>query len=335
MQLLRAEDRFQRHRTLWNGSLNWNGSLKRNVIVRLGRLSHVLTSMQNVDTKPRVHPALSLPPGLLLSGKAMCSSMCRLPTRDRRRSSSRRPASLVGGGAQSVPPRRRYARHPSTPRLLRSTWVKHSTAPACIACTVIGISPWPVIKIMGMAKSAAASRCCSSSPRTPGSRTSSTRQLGPSGCRLRRNSYADVNAATRSPTDRRRFGEGRAPRRIIIDDADSRVSFGHNALAFSQERPRHDSALWRRACRPPPSAADLSRRPRPARHRPCVPGLLVRSDRVVDVTLPASVWERGRATQRERRRGRHRAVVGPPAASAGKFTVAGMAAIITLWSGQE
>jgi len=49
---------------------------------------------------------------------------------------------------------------------------------------------------------------------------------------------------------------------------------------------------------PPPSAADLDRRPRPVRHRPCVPGRREPSDRVVDVTVPTSVWERGRATQR-------------------------------------
>ena len=48
-----------------------------------------------------------------------------------------------------------------------------------------------------------------------------------------------------------------------------------------------------------------------------VPVLLVRSCSVVDVTLPASVWELGRSTQRERRRGRHRAVVGRLASSRG------------------
>src|SRR5215475_11157102 len=66
-------------------------------------------------------------------------------------------------------------------------------------------------------------------------------------------------------------------------------------------------ATW---CRPPPSAADLSRRPRPARHRPGVPGLREPADRVGDVTVPARVWALGRSTQRERRRRRHRAGVG-------------------------
>src|SRR5262249_55687200 len=99
-------------------------------MVRFCIIYHVLTSMQNVDTTPRVHPALSLPPGSLISSKAMRSSMCRLPTRDQMRSSSRRTASLVGCGDQSVPPRRRYARPPSTPRSLRSTLVKNSTVPA-------------------------------------------------------------------------------------------------------------------------------------------------------------------------------------------------------------
>jgi hypothetical protein len=68
--------------------------------------------------------------------------------------------------------------------------------------------------------------------------------------------------------------------------------------------------LWRHACRPPLPAVDLYRSPRPVRHRPCVPGLREPSDCVVDVTVPASVWERGQSTQRERTRGRHRAVGG-------------------------
>ena len=37
------------------------------------------------------------------------------------------------------------------------------------------------MKIIGMARSPVANRCCSSSPLRPGNRTSSTRQLGPSG----------------------------------------------------------------------------------------------------------------------------------------------------------
>ena len=40
--------------------------------------------------------------------------------------------------------------------------------------------------------------------------------------------------------------ERRAQRRSILDDADDRVSCGHDALALRQARPRHDSALWRR-----------------------------------------------------------------------------------------
>jgi hypothetical protein len=55
------------------------------------------TSMQNVDTQPRVHPVLSLPPGARIRGKFMRASLCRLPTRDQMRSSSRLPASLVAG----------------------------------------------------------------------------------------------------------------------------------------------------------------------------------------------------------------------------------------------
>jgi hypothetical protein len=146
--------------------------------------------------------------------------------------------------------------------------------------------------------STSTSRCCSSSPLRPGSRHRRERR----------------DPEPHRPQEVR---EGRAQRRLIIDDVDSRVSFGHDSLTLSQERPRHDGALWRRACRPPPSAAGLSRRPRLARHRPCVPGLLVRSCRVMDVTLPARVWELGRSTQRERRRGSHRAGVGRLASARG------------------
>src|SRR5262245_24252616 len=111
------------------------------------------------------------------------------------------------------------------------------------------------------------------------------------------------------PHQPEKIHEGLAQRPIIIDDEDYRVSFGHNALALSQECPQHDGALWRWACRPPPSAACLERRPPPAHHRPCVPVLSVPSYSVVDVTLPARVWELGRTTQRGTMGGRHHALV--------------------------
>ena len=56
--------------------------------------------------------------------------------------------------------------------------VKNSTAPAFIALTVVGMSPFPVMKMMGTCTRSVASRSCSSRPFRSGSPTSSTRQLG-------------------------------------------------------------------------------------------------------------------------------------------------------------
>ena len=61
-------------------------------------------------------------------------------------------------------------------------FVRNSTAPAFIACTVIGTSPWPVMKMIGMSVRSA-SCFCSSRPLSPGSVTSSTRQHGTGGAR--------------------------------------------------------------------------------------------------------------------------------------------------------
>ena len=57
-------------------------------------------------------------------------------------------------------------------------FVKNSTAPAFIAWTVIGTSPWPVMKMIGMSIRSAAMRFCRSRPLRSGSETSSTRQFG-------------------------------------------------------------------------------------------------------------------------------------------------------------
>jgi hypothetical protein len=213
--------------------------------------------MQNVYTKPSVNPALSPPPGSLISSKLMRSSIYRLPTRDQIRSYARRTSSLVGCGDQSVPPRRRYARHTSTPRSLRSTLVKNSTAPACIACTVIGISPWPVIKIIGMARSASASRCCSSSPLRPGSRHRRERR----------------DPEPHRPQEVR---EGLAQRRIIIDDADQGLGLHHAPSSLPIGTVNCTTAPWGTlavAHSRPPCASIIRRLIASPRPRPC--GLVV------------------------------------------------------------
>src|SRR5262245_65338061 len=69
----------------------------------------------------------------------------------------------------------------------------------------MGMSPWPVMKMIGRSISTAASSRCRSSPLRPGSRTSSTRQAGTSGRWLVRNSRADAKVVTLRPTERRRL----------------------------------------------------------------------------------------------------------------------------------
>ena len=77
---------------------------------------------------------------------------------------------------------------------------RNSIAPAFIARTEEGISPWPVMKMIGGASPPASSRW-SSRPLTSGSCRSRTRQEGASGFSNSRNSAAEPNAATRNPTD--------------------------------------------------------------------------------------------------------------------------------------
>src|SRR6185369_9704299 len=77
-------------------------------------------------------------------------------------------------------------------------FVRNSTAPAFMACTVIGTSPCPVMKMIGMSVRSA-SCFCNSSPLRPGSDTSSTRQLGTVGRGWDRKSCADTNVWARHP----------------------------------------------------------------------------------------------------------------------------------------
>src|SRR5689334_2222260 len=83
----------------------------------------------------------------------------------------------------------------------RNGFVRNSTAPAFIARTDIGISPWPVRKMIGTGASASARARCKSRPLRPGSRTSSTRQPGASGRSARMNSCAPANVCTLNPAD--------------------------------------------------------------------------------------------------------------------------------------
>src|SRR5262249_45350808 len=73
-----------------------------------------------------------------------------------------------------------------------------------MAFTVIGMSPWPVIKMIGTWMFPLANSVWNSSPLCPGSRISSTRQLGMSASLLARNSGGVANVLTCKPTDRNR-----------------------------------------------------------------------------------------------------------------------------------
>src|SRR6266852_2798868 len=77
--------------------------------------------------------------------------------------------------------------------------VRKTTAPAFIAWTVIGTSPCPVMKMIGMPRRSAAMRFWSSRPLSPGSRISSTRQLGTRAGELPRKSCAEANVSGLHP----------------------------------------------------------------------------------------------------------------------------------------
>src|SRR5262249_6904504 len=79
--------------------------------------------------------------------------------------------------------------------------VRNSTAPAFIACTVVGTSPYPVMKMIGISARSMMRRW-RSRPVRLGSVTSRTRQLGPSMRERSRNSSADSNVSGCQPAER-------------------------------------------------------------------------------------------------------------------------------------
>src|SRR2546428_4878996 len=84
-------------------------------------------------------------------------------------------------------------------------FVRNPSAPALIARTDVGMSPWPVRKMIGILISALASSRWRSSPFNPGRCTSRTRQLGTSARGLARNSCADANVRPLNPAERIRL----------------------------------------------------------------------------------------------------------------------------------
>ena len=82
--------------------------------------------------------------------------------------------------------------------------VKKSMAPAFMARTLIGMSPWPVMKMIERSQPDAASACCSSRPLSPGMATSSTTQPGVAGSCSSRNSWGDGKLRASNPAARSR-----------------------------------------------------------------------------------------------------------------------------------
>src|SRR5262249_42794014 len=79
------------------------------------------------------------------------------------------------------------------------------TAPVFMAWNDMGMSPWPVMNMIGIRMFALASSAWKSRPLSPGNLTSSTRQLVTSGSLLLNNSAAEPNVPTLRLTDRNRL----------------------------------------------------------------------------------------------------------------------------------
>src|ERR1700690_3094654 len=84
-------------------------------------------------------------------------------------------------------------------------FIRNSTAPAFMAREVMGTSPCAVIKMMGIVIPARASDSWKSRPLAPGSRMSSTRQLGVAGRTALRKPSVEAKVCASNPTDSRRL----------------------------------------------------------------------------------------------------------------------------------
>src|SRR5580692_5399027 len=117
-------------------------------------------------------------------------------------------------------------------------FVRNSTAPAFIAWTVFGTSPWPVIKMIGISGRSTATCFCRSRPLRPGREISSTRQLGTTASGRARNSSADANICGSQPSQR------------INNSSDSRTdtsSSTTNTIGTACDI-RDNPSLWPNAC---------------------------------------------------------------------------------------
>src|SRR6266446_6359715 len=105
-----------------------------------------------------------------------------------------------------------------------------------MARTDIGMSPCPVIKMMGMGMPDSASLRWKSSPLIPGSLTSSTRQLGTSSRAFCRNSWAEPNSSTSRCTERMSlFSASRMDASSSITNTTLRESFIGKVCVWQSE----------------------------------------------------------------------------------------------------
>src|ERR671910_247552 len=104
--------------------------------------------------------------------------------------------------------------------------VRNSSAPAFIACTDIGASPYPVMKIIGMSPRSA-SCFCSSRPLRPGSVTSSTRQLGTVVVSRKQKVLRRHEPFRRPACALDQKLERVAHRDVVVDDEDNRPDVWH------------------------------------------------------------------------------------------------------------
>ena len=93
-----------------------------------------------------------------------------------------------------------------------------------MACTVMGISPWPVTNMIGIPGCSTATRFCKSRPLSPGRATSRIRQLGTKTGGLARNSCAETNVSTHQSAFRRSASS--------VDDHQTQSAFGVSQCVF-------------------------------------------------------------------------------------------------------
>src|SRR5467141_2726361 len=164
---------------------------------------------------------------------------CSRGVRDWYRSfSSRSPACSRRAARSRVMASRIAVKRSSSPK----GFVRNSTAPAFIARTDVGTSPWPVMKMIGISRSISTRRRWRSRPERPGSWTSNTRQLGPSARGPARNSCALAYVTTPNPAARKR-----PPSASRTDASSSTTKTVASGLGIALLRPLRHGEVKRRA----------------------------------------------------------------------------------------